>query len=80
MPRVTRWKTKNHIKANVFMYAVLYDMELIDVAKTIKMPPTTLYQQLGNPNNIRLGTLKKLCQLFECKIEDLIYPKMDSVK
>ncbi len=80
MPRATRWKIKNHIKANVSMYAILYDMELSDVAKAIKMPTATLYQQLGKPNNIKLGTLKKLCQLFDCEIEDLIHPKLDCKK
>ena len=78
MARANRWKTKNHLKTNVMMYAVLYNMEMPDVAKSIKMATSTLYQHLSKPSNVRLGTLEKLAKLFNCWIEDLIYPKLNS--
>ena len=78
MPRVKNWKDPNYLKSNIICYAVMNEMELPEVAKRAKISESTLYRYLRKPADMRLGVLQNLAKLFNCKIEDLIYPKLNT--
>lgn len=76
MPKIKGWKDPDYIKANIVSYMFLHNLETSSVAKAVGMSLDWFYKTLRNPKRFRLEQLEKMAKLFECKIEDIIYPKV----